>query len=61
MTVTTPNRAAARAQDNLMASLRVKPQDAATGLGQPPRGLDQAVQNLSVLLRQNCLTMPSLG
>jgi len=53
--------AAARAQDNLMASLRVKPQDAATTMGQPARGLDQAVHNLSVLIRQNCLAMPSLG
>jgi hypothetical protein len=61
MSVTTPNLAAARAQDNLMASLRTKPQDAATSMGQTARGLDQAVQNLSVLIRQNCLTMPSLG
>jgi hypothetical protein len=60
MSVTTPNMAAARAQDNLTA-LRVKTQDAATGVGQPARSLDQAVQNLSVLIRQNCLTMPSLG
>jgi hypothetical protein len=44
-----------------MASLRSKPQDAATSMGQTTRGLDQAVQNLSVLIRQNCLTMPSLG
>lgn len=61
MSVTTPNMAAARAQDKLMASLRAKPQDAATSMGQASRGLDQAVQNLSVLIRQNCLTMPSLG
>jgi len=61
MSVTTPNLAAARAQDNLMASLRTKPQDAAASMGQASRGLNQAVQNLSVLIRQNCLTMPSLG
>ncbi len=60
MSVTTPTMAAARAQDNLMA-LRVKPQDAATNLAPPARGLDQAVHNLSVLIRQNCLAMPSLG
>jgi hypothetical protein len=52
--------AAARAQDNLMA-LRVKAQDAGSNLIQPARGLDQAVHNLSVLIRQNCLAMPSLG
>jgi hypothetical protein len=60
MSVTTPNLAAARAQDNLMA-LRVKAQDAGSSLIQPARGLDQAVHNLSVLIRQNCLAMPSLG
>lgn len=60
MSVTTPQMAAARAQDNLMA-LRVKAQDASSSLIQPARGLDQAVHNLSVLIRQNCLAMPSLG
>jgi hypothetical protein len=60
MSVTTPNMAAVRAQDNLMA-LRIKAQDAGSNLIQPARGLDQAVQNLSVLIRQNCLAMPSLG
>jgi hypothetical protein len=52
--------AAARAQDNLMA-LRVKAQDVSSSLIQPARGLDQAVHKLSVLIRQNCLAMPSLG
>lgn len=61
MSVTTPNLAAARAQDSLMAAQRAKQQDAATSMGQTVRGLDQAVQNLSVLIRQNCLAMPSLG
>ena len=60
MSVTTPNLAAARAQGNLMA-LRVKAQDAGSNSVQPARGLDQAVHNLSVLIRQNCLAMPSLG
>lgn len=61
MSVTTPNLAAARAQDSLMAAQRAKPQDATTSMGQTSRGLDQAVQNLSVLIRQNCLAMPVLG